>query len=152
MPETQTVIYTTMDKPTFLVQENIVDFFYNNLDKFGDPRDYIKRALDYALSSYPSEGGSLIIEYEGDRIVGGVIMNKTGMSGYIPENVLVYIAVHSDMRGQGLGHKLMSKAKEVSTGDIALHVEEENPAVQLYEKEGFKKKYIEMRWEESGDE
>jgi ribosomal protein S18 acetylase RimI-like enzyme len=71
------------------------------------------------------------------------------MSGYIPENILVYIATHRDKRGQGLGKKLMSKAIEISQGDIALHVEADNPARFLYEKLGFTNPYLEMRLKKS---
>ncbi|MEZ5050412.1 MAG: GNAT family N-acetyltransferase [Saprospiraceae bacterium] len=79
------------------------------------------------------------------EIVGATVVNKTGMDGYIPENILVYIAIHKDFRGKGIGKKLMSKAIEMSNGDIALHVEPNNPAKILYEKLGFKNKYLEMR-------
>ena len=62
-----------------------------------------------------------------------------------PENILVYIAVHSDQRGKGVGKELMKKAINTAKGDIALHVEPENPAKFLYEKLGFTNKYLEMR-------
>ncbi len=78
------------------------------------------------------------------EIVGAVVMNKTGMSGYIPENILVYIAVDSNQRGKGLGKKLMSTAIEMAHGAIALHVEPDNPARYLYEKLGFTNKYLKM--------
>ena len=39
----------------------------------------------------------------------------------------------------------MSKVIEFSKGDIALHVEKDNPAKYLYEKLGFTNKYLEMR-------
>ena len=64
---------------------------------------------------------------------------------YIPENILVYIAVHQSHRGKGLGKKLMEYTLENCKGDIALHVEADNPAKHLYEKFGFKIPYLEMR-------
>ncbi len=148
---TETQLYTSMDKPSFLEQNDIVEFLFEHLGEYGDPKEYIKKAVDYALSPYPGEGGFVLVEYEGRRVVGAVVVNKTGMSGYIPENILVYIAVHGDMRGKGVGKKLMEKAKEVATGDIALHVEPDNPAVHLYEKTGFTNKYLEMRFSKEGD-
>jgi ribosomal protein S18 acetylase RimI-like enzyme len=72
-------------------------------------------------------------------------MNKTGMSGYIPENILVYIAVDAEQRGKGIGGKLMKMAMKMAKGAIALHVEPDNPAKKLYERLGFTNKYLEMR-------
>ena len=73
-------------------------------------------------------------------------MNRTGMDGYIPENILVYIAVDAAKRGNGIGKQLMEAAIDRSQGDIALHVEYENPAKRLYERIGFGSKYAEMRF------
>jgi GNAT superfamily N-acetyltransferase len=67
------------------------------------------------------------------------------MKGYIPENILVYIATHQDSRGRGVGKQMLQRAVELANGDVALHVEPENPARYLYEKAGFTNKYLEMR-------
>lgn len=75
-----------------------------------------------------------------------VVVNQTGMKGYIPENILVYIATHNELRGKGIGKKMMLKAIEIADGNIALHVEPDNPARFLYEKIGFTSKYLEMRY------
>lgn len=71
------------------------------------------------------------------------------MDGYIPENILVYIAVNNAFRGKGLGKELMLNAIKVCHGDIALHVEKNNPARFLYEKVGFTNPYLEMRLKRS---
>ncbi|MDX5404850.1 MAG: GNAT family N-acetyltransferase, partial [Bacteroidota bacterium] len=75
------------------------------------------------------------------------IMNRTGMSGYIPENILVYIAVDAKHRGKGYGRQIMEKALELAEGNVALHVEPDNPAKYLYENIGFTNKYLEMRYQ-----
>ena len=81
----------------------------------------------------------------GKDIIGTVVVNQTGMKGYIPENILVYIATHKAHRGEGVGKLLMEKTISLANGNIALHVEPENPAKFLYEKYGFTNKYLEMR-------
>ena len=83
--------------------------------------------------------------YDGGEIGGAVIVNETGMSEYIPENILVYIAVDKVHRGKGVGKELMQTAMNRAKGSIALHVEPDNPAKFLYEKLGFTNKYLEMR-------
>ena len=44
----------------------------------------------------------------------------------------------------------MEKALENASGDVALHVEKDNPARFLYEKLGFKNPYLEMRYYRNG--
>ena len=133
-------------------KDEIVDFLFNHLDEFGDSREDIGKAVNFALRiNSPSIpivplGGMVLEGKEDGKIVGVVVMNRTGMSGYIPDNILVYIAVHKDFRGKGFGKKLMKKAIELTNGDIKLHVEPENPARYLYEKLGFTSKYLEMRY------
>jgi ribosomal-protein-alanine N-acetyltransferase len=132
--------------------EKIVDFLFKHLDQFGDPRRDIQEAIDFALKRKVSFGGFLLEAREDDTTVGAVVINQTGMKGYIPENILVYIAVHSDFRGKGIGKQLMEKAIEQAKGDIALHVEPDNPARKLYEKVGFDNKYLEMRYKKEKKE
>lgn len=126
-------------------EDDVVQFLYEALERFGDPKTDIQRCLNYALENISSFGGKVIIASENEKIGGAVIINNTGMKGYIPEHILVYIAVGPDQRGKGLGKTLMKKAEEVTEGDIALHVEEDNPALHLYQKVGYENKYLEMR-------
>lgn len=123
----------------------IADFLHEHLDEFGDKREDILNAIHYAFASKPGQDGYVVIGLEEDEIVGAVIMNETGMRGYIPENILVYIAVDRKMRGKGAGKQLMTAAINRAKGNIALHVEPNNPAKFLYEKLGFTNKYLEMR-------
>lgn len=127
-------------------KKGLVDFLYQNLDEYGDKWEDIERAVDYAVDPTPAFGGFILSLIDKGEIKGVVVINKTRMKGYIPENILVYIAVHKEARGQGLGKKLMQKAIKTAKGDIALHVEPDNPARFLYESVGFKSPYLEMRY------
>lgn len=121
----------------------IAQFLNIHLEEFGDPVDDILKCIAYVMN--PEKGGSIIIGIDNEEIVGVVILNNTGMKGFIPENILVYIAVDNSQRGKGYGKSLMQKAISVTEGAIALHVEPNNPARKLYEKLGFTNKYLEMR-------
>ncbi len=129
-----------------ITRKDFVDFLYEHLDQFGDKWEYIDKCLDYALSDNEYAGGYMILAFDDDKLIGEVLMNRTGMVGYIPEYVLVYIAVHRDARGKGFGGKIMKKAFEWSEGDVKLHVEYDNPAKRLYERVGMTNKYAEMRY------
>lgn len=120
----------------------VADFLFEHLEQYGDERQDIMKCLNYVFT----KGGSITVAHEGDTIKGVVVLNDTGMEGYIPENILVYIAVHNSTRGQGVGGKLIEDVQSKTKGDIALHVEPDNPAKKLYERMGFTNKYLEMRY------
>lgn len=124
----------------------LTDFLYDNLDRFGDTRTAIRKAIDYALSDESGKGGFVVLARAGKDLVGVVVMNRTGMSEYIPEYVLVYIAVKADQRGKGYGSEIIRAVINEIKAPIALHVEYDNPAKRLYERLGFSSKYAEMRF------
>ena len=142
----QTKVFNTKNKPNLEEKNNLIDFLFDNLQEYGDPKSDIEKAVDYALKEKTSFGGFILVSYLENEISGVVVVNQTGMKDYIPENILVYIATHKNHRGKGIGKVLMQKTIDVAEGSIALHVEPENPARYLYEKVGFSSKYIEMRY------
>lgn len=141
--------YTTVDILTTIQKKEIIDFLHDHLDEFRDSKKDIESAIDYAMTATPLAGGFILLAVDQNEIVGTVVMNFTGMKGYIPENILVYIAVHRNHRGKGLGKKLIQETLHFTKGDIALHVEPHNPAKFLYEKMGFENPYLEMRLKRS---
>jgi ribosomal protein S18 acetylase RimI-like enzyme len=138
-------IYSPQEKATEAEKKEIADFLFEHLDQFGDEHAAIMKCINFALDDKEKFGGFILVSKNENKITGAVIVNKTGMEGYIPENILVYIAVDKSYRGQGLGKQLMLKTFDLASGSIKLHVEPENPARFLYEKLGFTSKYLEMR-------
>lgn len=121
-------------------EDDIVSFLHSHLDEYGDSKSDILKAINYASNS-----GFILVGHYRENIVACVVVNETGMSGYIPENILVYIAVHRLHRGEGVGKEILKETIEACNGNIALHVEKDNPARFLYEKMGFTNPYLEMR-------
>lgn len=149
MTENSTLTFSKLapaDTVGHVEKQSLINFLYNHLDEFGDDKADIEKAIDYALNRGSHPGGVIVVARDGNEVVGCVVVNRTGMAGYIPDNILVYIAVHGEYRGQGLGGRLMEKTIAETKGDIALHVEPHNPAKRLYERLGFENKYLEMRW------
>lgn len=124
-----------------------VNFLHTHLEQFGDDPKDIRKCIDYALSKECGKGGFILLAYYREKLAGVLIMNKTGMSGFIPENILVYIAVDATHRGKGFGRQIIEEAIKLTDGNIKLHVEYDNPAKRLYERIGFASKYAEMRFE-----
>ena len=69
--------------------EQIRDFLFEHLDQYGDEREDIMKAINYSLSKGITPGGFVVVGRDEGVIVGAVVVNKTGMEGYIPENILV---------------------------------------------------------------
>ena len=141
----ETQVFDAVNKPSRSEKQKICDFLHTHLQEYGDDKEDIQKAIDYSIQEFDSFGGFTMVLTDDNGLVGATVINKTGMGGYIPENILVYIATHNDHRGKGLGKTLMSSAINQCEGDIALHVEAENPAKHLYEKLGFTNPYLEMR-------
>ena len=144
------IIRNNSDFSSDLSKNKFIDFLFKHLEKFGDSKDAISKSIDYAFSEDNGKGGFLLTAYNGDELVGELVMNKTGMEGYIPENILVYVAVDSACRGKGYGREICNKAIGLADGNVALHVEYDNPAKRLYERIGFTTKYAEMRLTRKG--
>lgn len=139
-----TQVFTPEQPGTMHEHRAIARFLHTHLEDYGDELTAIEAAINYALN--PAKGGFVIaISDESTGILAAAVINATGMKEYIPEHILVYIAVHHDARGRGLGKAVMNLILEQCPGDIALHVEHQNPAIHLYEKMGFTNPYLEMR-------
>ncbi|OOG75271.1 N-acetyltransferase [Algoriphagus sp. A40] len=132
--------------PLSVNQKNwLADFLVMELGEFGDPKQDVLKCLDYAMRSKTGPGGLVILAGEFPELEAALVLNHTGMSGYIPEHILVYFAVSEKLRGKGLGKNMLEFLLTKIDGGIALHVEPSNPAIRLYEKLGFSNKYLEMR-------
>lgn len=137
-----TIIDSTTGENSKFTDEVVASFLYQHLEQYGDKKEDIHKCLKYVYN----RGGFITVGHEGDDIKGIVVINDTHMDGYIPEHILVYIAVDGSTRGQGFGGKLMEKVLGTCKGNVALHVEPDNPAKRLYERMGFTNKYLEMRY------
>ena len=130
---------------TFIDINRLTNFIYEHSGEFRYSKNAIRKSLRYAAKEISGLGGYVfVIENERD-ILGAVVINKTGMNEYIPENILVNLAVNKDYRGRGVAKRLLNYTVNYCKGDIGLHVNKDNPAVAFFEKWGFKSKNIEMR-------
>ena len=127
----------------------LTDLFHRKMEPYQDKEEDVRRALNYAFSKDAGKGGFLVLATTGEKVVGATLILKTGMVGYVPENLLLFVVVEPEMRGKGVGRKIMDLALSKCEGDIKLHVDFDNPARRLYERIGFKAKYVDMRYSRS---
>ena len=133
--------------PWWLSKEMLALAFHSEMKPYEDKVEDVSKALDYCLRIDKSKpGGFLVLATRPEALVGGLLMLRTGMDGYIPPWILLMVFVSPELRGQGLGGKIIDMALEhTGGGDIKLHVEHDNPAQHLYKRVGFTSKYLEMR-------
>jgi [ribosomal protein S18]-alanine N-acetyltransferase len=112
---------------------------------YADTVEDTRRGIEDALSGRPAPGGFVLCASEGSSIVGICVMLSTGMTGYIPPNLLLFLAVDPDFRRAGIGSRLVENALQKVNGPVKLHVEADNPARYLYERQGFIASYLDMR-------
>jgi ribosomal protein S18 acetylase RimI-like enzyme len=131
--------------PPNVTAKDVVQFLHRALQPFEDCPEDIERGISDAFSPVPPGPGFVLLALRGEVLVGALVMLRTGMKRYVPENLLLYVAVDPERRGQGIGARLCREAVEAVEGDVKLHVEYDNPAKRLYERLGFENKYAEMR-------
>jgi GNAT superfamily N-acetyltransferase len=132
--------------PSWLTRDKLALFLHESLKPYEDSVADIDSALGYVFGEDGGRGGFILLGEMAEKPVGALVMLHTGMKGYIPEDILLFIAVDPSVRGKGVGRKIIEKALDLCPGDVKLHVEYQNPAKRLYERIGFTTKYAEMRY------
>lgn len=132
--------------PEWLDEKDLAHFLHKSLKPYEDTLPDIRRGLHDALSPPHGDPGFILAAESDERLVGALVMLRTGMKGYIPENLLLFVAVDPSYRGQGVGRRIVERALDLADGDVKLHVEYDNPARRLYQRLGFTSDYAEMRY------
>lgn len=139
--------------PAWITLETLAHFFHTTMQPYNDGPDEIRAGLDYALSQEPGRGGFILLATMDHALAGALVILNTGMQGYVPEHLLLYITVAPQLRGQGIGQRLIEEAMRACPGEaIKLHVDPDNPARRLYERMGFKVSYLDMRYHKAHQE
>ena len=139
-------VHRREDCPRWTSWDGLAAFLHQSLKPYEDSIHDIRQGIDDAFLQRNGHSGFVLIAEADRRPAGSLVMLRTGMKGYVPENLLVFVAVDPALRGRGVGEQLVRKAIELADGDIKLHVERQNPAKRLYERLGFASKYAELRY------
>ena len=138
---------TDLDQlPDWLSRDDVAQFFHTTMEPYNDELHDVEAALDYAFVPGRGQGGFLMLVHRDRRLLGALLMLSTGMKGYVPEHILLFVSVLPETRGQGIGGELVRRSLAECPGEVKLHVEYDNPAKRLYERLGFTSKYAEMRY------
>src|SRR5690606_9943068 len=107
--------------------KHITSFLYENSVKFRDSKSVIKKSLLYAIKEISGLGGYVFTLENQKEVLGVLVINKTGMNEYIPENILVYLVENKKQKSIGAREKLVNYAINYCKGDIALYINKEDP-------------------------
>jgi len=133
--------------PGWTSMEALTDFIHHKMKPYEDKPEDVGKGLNYAFSDGSNgRDGFAILASIDDKLAGVVVFLKTGMGGYVPENLLLFVSVDPKLRNRGIGGHLIERALDYCKGSVKLHVEPDNPAKRLYERIGFSSKYYEMRY------
>lgn len=132
--------------PSWTNWDQLAQFLHHSLKPYQDTLADIGQGIQDAFQVRGGRTGFVLIAEEDKQIAGALVMLRTGMKGYLPENLLLFVAVAPERRGEGVGKRLVEQAIQLTDGNIKLHVEYENPAKGLYKHLGFETKYAEMRY------
>ena len=130
-------LLNTTDFVTTLEKEAIINFLLENLDDYTESRDNVSRAIEYALSKFPHQGGFILMAKNGNEIQGVAVVNRTNFEEYFPENILVFIATSRDERRKGIALELLNRTKVYSKGSILVRITKDGQINQLFTKAGF---------------
>ena len=83
-------------------------------------KEKVTKAVDYALKETISFGGFIVtLEKEG-QFVGAIVINKSGMGGLLPENLVVLNGVAPVAAQEEILALLLREAVMFTRGDIAI--------------------------------
>jgi len=127
----------TTDFVTTLEKDAIVNFLMNNLGAYLDTHSNVSKAVEYALSKFPHQGGFVLIARVDEKIVGIAVNNTTSFEGYFAKNILIFLNVTEEFRGQGIGGKLLDQTMVYAKGSMIVRLQEPVSGSKLFTRAGF---------------
>jgi [ribosomal protein S18]-alanine N-acetyltransferase len=143
-------IYNAFNPIPSFEKQTLIEFIHKNYKEQSSLLN-IKKSVAYAIkdrfiinSSY-SHGGVIILACDKSDIVGGLVLNKTGLDEIYPENIIMYIATETSYRMNGIARKMIQLAREFSNGGITIYIHPNNPNSQFLSKSGFNNSMLQMK-------
>ena len=136
---------TFLDNPSFILKERITRFIMDNTCEQDLQYENVFRSVEYALSLSKNQGGFILLAREDGDITGVLVINRTSMEDYIPENILIHLVIGPHINRNITGTKLLGMGIEITKGKIAVRLNKDHPDLSLYEIMGFRERYIEYQ-------
>jgi len=126
-------LYDAFSGISFSKKNAIVKFLQKQLENSWVEAAAILKAVEYATKEIPSFGGFILTAEKNEEIVAALIVNKTGLSGIMPEYLAVLQATQPIAKGKLIARKLEEKAIVLTKGDISNLITDFGPKELLLE-------------------
>ncbi len=104
----------------------LINFICNYQEDTSLDKSTITHLVDSALKEVSSFGGFVVTEEEKEEILGVMIVNNTGMEGYMPNNLIVLGAFLPSSGKEGSKKRILQKIMHLTRGEAALLVNASN--------------------------
>jgi len=141
----QIITYDAFTRLSTMEADRLTNFVLGHHQGQKLPKRAIAKAIQYSAKEIPGLGGYVFVLQENDMILGLMVVNKTGMGDYMPENFIVFLTVHKDHQMAGMEQALMDYALGYCQGDLAIHIEGLGNTMKFLQRNGFELTHMEMR-------
>ena len=140
---TEITRYDAFTGMNFSKKKALIDFLcgVNELSEL--ERSSVSQAIDYALKDTVSFGGFIFTLEKYQKFLGAIVVNKSGMGGFLPEHLIVINGVAPVECQEEIIALLFREANILTRGDIAIVNKSTNSnEVHLVSLENSNVKYI----------
>lgn len=120
---TSTKLYNSFPRMSYQKKVALVNFIYDYQENAAAlNRSIITHLIEYALKEVSSFGGFVVTEETDSELLGVMVVNNTGMEGYMPNNLIVASAFLPNMGKEGSRKRILQKIMHITRGDATLLV------------------------------
>jgi len=135
--------YDAFSSMNYFKKTALVDFLCAVNDIPASQRERVVQSVDYALKETISFGGFIVTLEKLNKFVGAVVVNKSGMGGFLPDNLVVLSGVAPIKSQEEIIALLLKEADMYAMGNIAIVSQmEETNEVQLLSLQKSQVKYL----------
>jgi hypothetical protein len=109
----------------------------------------IEMAVEYAIKDCPSFGGLILVVSRAEEPVAVAIIHKSGANGHQAKHTLAYYAISERFQTEEFVSDFFDKLINLSNGDLAIHIDANDPVSGIFQKLGFKQHRVEYRFSSS---
>ena len=114
------IVYDAFTGIGFSKKKAIIGFLSQYSEATWMDTSAIQQAVDYAIKETPSFGGFIVTAEEDQQILAALIVNKTGMQGYMPQYIAVLKSILPKYKNSTIIKELTNQAITLTKGDIAM--------------------------------